>query len=910
MVLNLKKVADILSSNGSFGNASKEEINLKQENLVPICPESEDEKGKSRMLDSVVPTNVGNGIGRARLLENDGIGTGEVKSENASAIDDMMSSIIAEPISDKDILESVLNAEHDPIVELASIGAVVRKPLQKTPVKQVFPTILGAKLLESQRHDDVFYDKIIAHIQTPITAATLSSVGPGSIKPPAKTTGFIVKEEISGTIENLHGHHASLHGAHVDQKQDKNAELVSFYNKSAPQPTAMYVKEVLFKPLPNSGERTAFNFAPPKKKNFSKWFFVVLAVVGVFTYGLTLKHELVSDGSMALDNIKKAQADLEHFDFSGAAVSFQKSYDDFTKASQNLNMVGVGLASIIGDIPGLGQVKSAKNIVEAGKLLSLSGKAMSEALAALAQTGAVLDPSSVGKIKPAKIISQLKTAIDLSSLNFDKAKALISDVDESALPKDKQVAFHDFKDKMPFFEKTLADSQGYVDFLEGVVGISEHKKYLLLFQNNSELRPTGGFPGTYGVISLSNGGLENFFVDDVYNLDGQLKKNIIPPKQLQHITPTWGMRDSAWFIDFPDSARKAMSFFAEEAGYEVNGVITLNPDIIKGILSVVGPIKMPEYGLTLTADNFLENIQDEVEYGPNRVQPKKVITDFAPRLLEKLYSADAGKWMEIFKVFMTGLDEKAILLYFNDKELENFAIETGFGGEVKKVADDYLTVNLTNVKGSKTDAVTDTSVAVDSRLENGPGRAGQVIHKVTLTRAHNGGGERHGFYNRQNPTYVRVLIPENAELLGVSGNDVPNFKPLVTYNGISFEKDKELERYEGGFSFNKLLGVDRFEESGLTGQVKQGIGFWMVIDPGTTKKVEFEYSVPLPQGGTSYSFYYQKQPGLDFKNFKFTFNNAGDKQIISTMPELNRIGNTYVFDGELKKDMEIKINTK
>src|SRR3989344_28805 len=97
------------------------------------------------------------------------------------------------------------------------------------------------------------------------------------------------------------------------------------------------------------------------------------------------------------------------------------------------------------------------------------------------------------------------------------------------------------------------------------------KKYLILFQNPSELRPTGGFPGTYGVVTFKDGKLQDLKVDDVYNLDGQLQELIVPPIQLQHITPNWGMRDANWFIDFPTSARKITAFYKKESGYEVDG---------------------------------------------------------------------------------------------------------------------------------------------------------------------------------------------------------------------------------------------------------------------------------------------------------------------------------------------------
>ncbi len=653
------------------------------------------------------------------------------------------------------------------------------------------------------------------------------------------------------------------------------------------------------------------NFASPIKKSRIRFWFIGFIVIGVSIYSFTLKNELLKDGSLAFSSLEEAGESFKNFNFAKAADGFDNAYQDFSKVSQTMNFMGASLAGIFSELPGFDtltaggadKIVAAKNLVEAGKLIAQSGQAMAEAVDSLSQTGLILNPADKNRIKPLKIVNSLKNALLLSAKNLQKAKALISDIDGSILPEDKRQKFNDFKDKVPLLEEYLDHAIQYTNFLEGIIGIDEPKKYLLLFENSSELRPTGGFPGTYGVVSFSGGGLADFFVNDVYNLDGQLKENIIPPKQLQHITPTWGMRDSAWFADFPTSAEKAMFFFVEEAGYKVDGVIVINPDIVSNILKIVGPIEMPEYGLNLTADNFLESIQEEVEYGDNRIQPKKVVLDFGPRFLEKLYSADSEKWTSIFNVLMTGLEEKDILLYFSKEELENFTINEGFGGEIKKTDDDYLMINLSNIKGSKTDAVTDSSIEVDNRFENG-----QVIHKVTITRNHKGGDHEHGFYNRQNPAYVRVLISQNGEFLSIYGNDATNFKPLMNYSlQGDFEKDRDLTIFESSFHSEDLLNtqggfskIDRFDESG-----KEGLGFWMITEPGETKTVEFEYSVPFD--GDDYSFYFQKQPGLDWKNLVYQVHEPDRSNIKEMTPTMNKIGETYVFDEVLKTDFSAKI---
>jgi len=133
------------------------------------------------------------------------------------------------------------------------------------------------------------------------------------------------------------------------------------------------------------------------------------------------------------------------------------------------------------------------------------------------------------------------------------------------------------------------------------------------------------------------------------------------------------------------------------------------------------------------------------------------------------------------------------------------------------------------------------------------------------------------------------------------------FKPLINYGLGGFSENSDLKRLESSFYVDKSLGVDRYEESG-----KQGIGFWMITDPGKTRKVEFEYSVPISRSEAprnEYSFYFQKQPGLDWKDFKFVLNSAGISAG-ETPQLLNRIGDKLIYQDNLSKDFQIDLKLK
>ncbi|MDP2647987.1 MAG: DUF4012 domain-containing protein [Candidatus Yanofskybacteria bacterium] len=665
----------------------------------------------------------------------------------------------------------------------------------------------------------------------------------------------------------------------------------------AAQPTAERFYEGVFAKIKNWSQQ------PASGKSIRN-LLISFLLVGALTFGfqsiLNFKNRIINDGSTAVHNLENAKASLEKFDFESASENFLAAYDEFTKAGDSLNFMGSSISSFLSELPGGGQLKSAQNLISVGQLIANAGQSMSDAVGTVAKTGVILNPSTSSNVFLSEIMAPLREALTVSGENLEEVSVLLASVEASVIPSEKQEIFLQFKSQLPEFEKLVSRGIEFANFFERLIGNRGEKKYLLLFQNHSELRPTGGFAGSYGVLTFDNGRLTDFFVDDIYNIDGQLKELIVPPLELQHITPTWAMRDVSWFIDFPTSAKKVLDFYKKESGRDLDGIITLSPDNIAEILKVVGPIHMPEYNLTLNSDNFLPEVQREVEYGENKKinKPKKIITDMTPILLQKLYSADKTAWLNVINVLVAGLERKEVLMYFKDQKLQAFSQEQGFSGEVKQTDTDYLMATFSNVKGSKTDAVTDTSLKLDTKLAENALR-----HKVTITRQHNGGKSEYGFYNRQNSSYVRILVPKGARLISVSGNANPGFKPLIDYPKTEFSRDADLVRLEDGIRHDN--GIFEYTESGKT-----GFGFWMMTDPGEIKTVELEYTLSMEYEQDTYELYVQKQPGLKLKGFSWDVATTDALEISGSNVDWYTSGSTFTYSNAMTKDLPLLLRFK
>lgn len=762
-------------------------------------------------------------------------------------------------INHADDLERYLNEDIDAQVELTAIGGEILENVDAKPRYRPIPRIKSyevktineepentdpeSEIQNSESGED--YQNVLSQINQKIS--------------PAYDTSVFVGEPNRVDV--------------VDWWKDKSKSAVADKEYLRPAVRKPRLKKIKFNvKLPK------ISFGPVSRKKIIMAGGVISVMIFSVSYGMSLKNEIVHEGTSAVASMETAGENIKKMDFTAASSNFLQAYQDFAKAGENLDFMGASLSSLVADLPGGGKLKSAKNLVETGKLMADAGQNMAQAMEELSRTGLVFDPSKKN-VSIGSITKNLRQALLVSQDNLKEAGELLKDVSPDLIPEDKKTSFEEFNANIPLFEKLLSDAVDYSKFLEDFIGTAGTKKYLVLFQNPSELRPTGGFPGSYGIIVFKDGRLEDFRVDDIYNLDGQLKELYVPPLPLQHITPNWAMRDTNWFIDFPASAGKVMQFYKKESGQDVDGVITFSPKIVSEILKIVGPIKMEKYGLVLNSENFMQTIQEEIEYKADRAQPKKILVDLAPLMLEKIYSAKSEKWMEILNIFMSSVDRKDILMYFRNLKLQDFSVLKGFSGKVADVQSDYLMVTLTNVKGSKTDHVTDSDLKVESSFEGT-----NVRHRVTITRTHNGGGMKYGFYNKQNPAYVRMLVPKDSQLVSISGNSKPKNQPLLNYIKTDFKRDEDLVRLEETSHYDSETGVTIFEESG-----KREYGFWMIVNPGETKSVSMEYLVPQNSNGGDYELYIQKQPGLEYKSFRF---NAGERNF---------------FDGKLDKDIVIKI---
>jgi|GEM_PF-5243054 len=404
----------------------------------------------------------------------------------------------------------------------------------------------------------------------------------------------------------------------------------------------------------------------------------------------------------------------------------------------------------------------------------------------------------------------------------------------------------------------LGKSREGLDALRWMLGGDGRRTYVLLFQNPAELRPTGGFISSFGVVSLEGGHFKDFKFYHMADLDATTTLKIIPPRPLRRIARSWVPSDANWFVDFPLSSRKLDRFLSDAMKLDADGIVALNPGAVANLLGFVGPIEMPEYKVTLDAVNFYEQAQIQTRLDQERKQPKRFLELFGKRVLEKLKTIPSDKLQLFTALAIENLETKEIQLFVKNPAAQQFVLERGWGGQVKSLADeDYLAIVHTNIGGEKSDYWMRQDWTLKTRIE----ADGTIVNTLTLTRRHTGNKAKYSWWRAKNYDYLRVYTPLGAELVSAKGGDVePTFKQM-NYERAAYLIDQDIGVLNGyePLLVGKSRTIEVYEELEHT-----VFATWLLTDAGKESVFEITYRLPFKTGYASpaYRILIEKQSGL------------------------------------------------
>ena len=539
----------------------------------------------------------------------------------------------------------------------------------------------------------------------------------------------------------------------------------------------------------------------------------------------------------ALTHLQTAEKLIGGQKFGLAAVELKFAEQKLTKSGEGLAIASQ--ASIFKNELLNNQLNVAVEIIDIGKIISRS---LAEIVGVGAEVEAALKSDKIywlaisaeKKKSVLQILYDSADDLEKAQLDFHLAGAKLEAVNKKQPLFIFNKAVNPLREKLPKMIKAFDQLVTAAKLLPAFAGYPEEKNYLILLENNRELRPAGGFIGTYGVLKIKNAELAKFFVDNSYNLDKPAEKflKIEAPEPMKKYMKQewWFFRDSNWWPDFAASAKKAEEFYAAEGGKEkLDGVIALTPTVFEWLLGELGEMKVA--GLKFNKDNFWEQLQYQVEYGYYKqgipVEKRKdIVAELAKLILTKLYFLPLDQWAGVFDLVGRAAEEKQLLVYFNDEKFQKMAEARDWAGAVKKFDGDFLMLVDANLAALKTDSV--MSRTIKYKLTPSADGALNVETKVEYQNL----GD-FSWKTTRYRSYSRLYAPAGSELISVEAGG------------------KKVETAE----------IDVYGEFGKT-----AFGVFFEVEPQTTKPIIWKYKLPPLVQETindgEYRLMVQKQPGL------------------------------------------------
>ncbi|HEY5520180.1 MAG TPA: DUF4012 domain-containing protein [Candidatus Limnocylindrales bacterium] len=432
----------------------------------------------------------------------------------------------------------------------------------------------------------------------------------------------------------------------------------------------------------------------------------------------------------------------------------------------------------------------------------------------------------------------------------------------------------------------ISNAPSIMQFGPALAGMSGERRYLVLALDPAELRPAGGYTGTVGVVGIDHGHIVERDFGDVYRYDFQPGLPYVePPVALQnHLLgdASWQIADAAWSPDFPTAAQESLRLYELESGdTRIDGVIALTTYAVDALLEAIGPVDVPEYGVTVHAG---ETTMTALELTRGTSSDRKGFLDaLAGHILDRLAGFSPLDMPKLVDAFNAIRDRRDAMVWLADPSAEAWVAGTPLGGAVGQEPGDYIYLVEANVEPpSKYNLVVQRSDSINVALDAtgtasdsiamqwqnsamAEGSAFDLIRSYSTNKA--------GLYG----AYVRLLTPSTSSLSAVAGEAMDS--------------------------------IDTVEETS-TEAGRNVFGNYLLMGPGAST-LRYDWTEPgaatASQSIWTYQLTVQRQPGAADIPVEVTVNLPDGAQIVSTTAGAFT-GHTITLNAKLDLDLSLEVS--
>ncbi len=625
---------------------------------------------------------------------------------------------------------------------------------------------------------------------------------------------------------------------------------------------------------------------------------------------------------------------LDNNKLSNARQEFFAAYIDFQQVEYKLDHTSV-IQYITTYFPQyLTQVHSARAVSQIGMDISVIGQQLTATALLLAPTfrGPLLTDTTKPLITQ-NMLDLVGATINeiLPSLNDIQTQSHFISLDALPVSEEQRNQLQQLLQALPQIQTDLVQVLDLLGAANWLLGVNGPRTFLVQTMDRAELRPTGGFTGQYGELQIQGGRIAPFNLRDislVEYVDNSKTLGQFAPPQYRSWWPfaNWGLRDSNVSADFPTSAQIAIDQYKLEVGQQVDGVILFTPFLIEHILQIIGPIYVPAYKDTITAQNLEDRLhyyqQDNagiykqivIQPGDTTTSDRKRFTGLLAQLLmDKIRHAPPDEILAIAQDTLHDLKTKDLQVYFTNPQVEELLAKYNYAAQIDRSAThDGLYVVQANLSASKASQYVKTimhdTVSLDAK--------GGATHVLQLRLVYNQIGPVYGYDTYHD--YVRIYVPPNSQFLWGDGFDTG-----IPLCGGRYQQCQPSGVYPQG---ELLCPTGQFQPGAAAPSItdpdgghwhpldtigpptdlksdepgRSMFGGWVIVPKNCTMTVTVSWYVP-PLGTTPYSLQVQRQAG--------TFPEL-DLTILPTPGNCNVLNTAGLhFDGIMGEDMSFTTNS-
>lgn len=687
--------------------------------------------------------------------------------------------------------------------------------------------------------------------------------------------------------------------------------------------TIMATKQVLFHRPEGAMKQSVFGDTQGNREDNSTrkvrrrngfrllWTVVTTSAILAMTWGGIRVRQISLLGEKLRQDVVDAQTLLQDASILDAAINAGPLLDTLgndLEAFQNGIEPVFWLTNKLGWVPVYGgDLASAQKLME---LATLTTQLTEDVYLAINPVMQLIESEEVLATLPEILSSLVDAQSELSDAqaSLNQIVAVRTEIDPLELsPKAHSLLVDKFDPLFGIMEDGLSVALA----LPHVLGASNEgpKTYLLLVENEDELRPTGGFITAVGNLVIQNGEIISLSFEDSGIQEDWTKPYPSAPWQLQEYmnSQVLVLRDSNWFTDFPTAALYAEYLYSYTHFHSVDGVIAFNQQMLVILLDYIGAVNVDGAPGPVTADNVIDYMRAAKVPPPEGFrQPgegrKDFIAKIADVVLAEILDRGISDWDTLGRVFIRVLEERHMLLQFDDEAMTEILAKYDWGGALQAEGGDFLMIVDSNIGFNKTNAVVTRRIAYDIDLTDllAPKSSLMVTHTnngATGIPCLHWDGERELENKRLYPidrcywNYLRVYVKEGTNLLAATPHEIPGAW-MILEQSIPARVDLLDEELEG----------------------IQGFGSLLVVPGGESVSTSFDFELPMSvikdDSATSnliYRLKIKKQPGT--LNTPITIRIHLPHRVIIESVSVDAVikNNDLLISTDLNTDMEIVV---